>query len=213
MTAVNRNRLTKMQKGTFLAVSCAALMGLASASQASVIDATAQCSAGTAQYGVDISNVSHNTPGITFANDCFGAFSGNNDQSLTWNNMTWLEADRWDTDLGASDNDLLDVNLLTKSIGEWSFSGDTSGWESFFIVTKAANDPGWAAYFFEVGQAATFSGLFTIPWTNASGKPPGLSHLAIFAKTSTVTVDEPAALGLFGLGLLGLGLSLRRGRK
>ncbi len=91
--------------------------------------------------------------------------------------------------------------------GNWSFDSTKFAPDEFLIVLKAANSPGFAAWLFTGGDAASNAGTWMVAWINASGKSPDLSHLSIYAPA----VPIPAAVWLFGSGLLGLiGIARRR---
>ena len=179
------------------------------------LEANASCSDGNA-FAISNSDV---TLGGANASECFGAYTGNNSTDpLAWNGDTWTHVSKIDINEGGGgmqSNGLIgiDFNGGVDSDGLWSFSGDFSDWGSFFLVTKAAKDPGWAAYYFDdLDELASLEGSFTIPWTVGNGPQknnPDLSHLSLYART-VASVPEPATMGLMGLGLLGLGLSRRR---
>lgn len=159
------------------------------------------------------------TLGGSNASTCFGAYGGNNGNELLWNENTWQSyAKIEESDDGsflAEGGFSLSFDAGSDSSGTWNFSGDFSGWDSIFIVTKASNDPGWAAYFFDnLGDYSELSGTFSIPWTangNENAGVAGLSHLSLYTRQAT-QVPEPGTLSLIGLGLIGLGLS-RRSRR
>jgi hypothetical protein len=111
--------------------------------------------------------------------------------------------------------------------GPWSYLGDapTNGgqsgnWsmspalDSLFVVTvKAAGF--FAAYLFD-GLNNVGSGTWDVAGATTKlvgdGSPASMSHLSFYVGPQS-QVFEPAALGLFGLGLLGLGLAARRRQK
>ncbi|MGM0451085.1 MAG: PEP-CTERM sorting domain-containing protein [Pseudomonadota bacterium] len=179
------------------------------------LESAASCSGGNA-FAISTSDV---TLGGGSASECFGAYKGNNSTDpLLWNDNTWNHVSKIDINEdggGMQSNGLIGIDFEggVDSDGLWSFSGDASDWGSFFLVTKAANNPGWAAYYFDdLDGLASLDGSFTIPWTAGNGpneNNPALSHLSLYAQT-VASVPEPATLGLMGLGLLGLGLSRRR---
>lgn len=189
--------------------------GALSYDNAQGFEASASCNSGNA-FAIDNSDVTLNGADAT---ECFGAYSGNNQTStFTWNSMTWnriakndiIDAEDGGQSQQTSQQITVDFGDEVDADGDWSYSGDFSNWDSFFLVTKAGN-PGWAAYYFDdLDGLNSLEGTFTIPWNAPSGKPPALSHLDLYAKT-VAQVPEPATLGLMGLGLLGLGL--RRSRR
>lgn len=170
-------------------------------------------------YLINTDNVTANN---TDAANCFGAYQGNPSQllpskaPLAWNGDSWDFIAKIDDAVSSALSADLNLNQ-----GNWSYSGDVSNWASFFVVTKASNNPGWAAYYFDDTQGvSTLSGTFFIPWKNEGGNNgpdlsaaeeggSALSNLSLYARR-VAQVPEPATLGLMGLGLLGLGLGRRQ---
>ena len=95
----------------------------------------------------------------------------------------------------------------------FSFTGQGTG---TWTYTPGAGDPALLAFVAKGGNAFNlFSTLgdytdveFYTP-NNASGGPAGLSHLS-FYDTGDMQLPEPGTLVLLGLGLLALGIAVRR---
>jgi len=177
-----------------------------------------ECGSGDNTRLISTSDV---TSGGSNASNCFGAYDGNiNAQTLIWGDKSWNRIDKIERS-GSDPVQSSSLITLTFSDGEngladgtWTFTGDYSSWDSFFITTKASNSPGWAAYYFDANAlpaSGDLTGSFVIPWTpndNNRGGLTDLSHFSIYA-SNTASVPEPATLGLLGLGLMGIA-GLRR---
>lgn len=166
-----------------------------------------KCVEGSGLSGVSVDDVKDNAGS---ASECFGAESSPNNignySELEWDGTVWSRESKWNGSNSVGEE-------LTITLPDtWSFSGDTSSWTSYFIITKAGSNPGWAGYYFDMPtlNGDAFEGTWQIPWSNGnSDTPTELSHMSIFSLKG-VQVSEPGTLALFGLGMLGLGLARRK---
>ncbi|MDH5513939.1 MAG: VPLPA-CTERM sorting domain-containing protein [Gammaproteobacteria bacterium] len=179
-----------------------------------VLDNTFSCTAGNAVNGITIGDVTGNAGG---ANECWGTFDGNDpgpsgdgfDVGGTIFNFVARENTPGlleGTDIGLA----VDPDTGDASAGNWSFDSSTFAPTGFLIVLKSASKPGFAAWLFDGPAAASDAGTWLVAWTNQNGVQHDLSHLSIYAPTP---VPVPAAVWLFGSGLLGLvGVARRKNR-
>ena len=177
-----------------------------------VLDNTFSCSAGNAINGITIGDVTGSAGG---ANECWGTYNGNDPGP---------SGDGFDVggtifDFVAKENtpgilEGADIGLVVSPntgvpSGTWSFDSSKFAPTEFLIVLKAANTPGYAAWIFDGPEAASNDGNWLVAWTNQNGIMHDLSHLSIYAPTP---IPVPAAVWLFGSGLLGLVGVARRKR-
>ncbi len=172
---------------------------------ATIIELTNRCSSGDSLHGISVSDVTGNAGSAT---DCWGTFNGNDrgpgvtltDGTTSWDFLTKYEVDEdiiEGTDIG------LTLAENYGDTGTWSFNPDIE-LDSFIIVLKAANAPGWAAYQFTGSDASSYYGDWSVAWGR------DLSHFSIYAENFYQEIPEPGLLMLFGLGLAASGFSLRK---
>ena len=171
-----------------------------------VLDSSIQCSAGNAQNGIAIDDVTGNAGGAT---DCWGTLDGNNPgpsgDGFDIGGMIFDFIAKEDTPGGLSGAIIgLDVTPDGGApSGTWEFDPTLFSADAFLIVLKAANSPAYGVWLFDGADADSFSGDWSVAW----GKD--LSHLTIYAKNGVV-VPEPSTLGLLGAGLLALFMRRKR---
>ena len=209
-------KFTKYWKGkmeNFSRIILASALGVFSlTAEAVVLDNTFMCSAGTATNGIAVTDVTGNHGGAT---ECWGTLNGNDPGP----SGTGFDIGGTIFDFVAKENtpgglEGADIGLVvlpnggTATSGTWEFDPSKFAPTEFLVVLKAANSPGYAAWLFEGADADSFSGDWLVAWTNKNGKTLELSHLSIYAST---VVPVPAAVWLFGSGLIGLiGLARRK---
>ncbi len=199
-------------KYRILLVSALGLFSLSAGAAPILLDDSIRCGAGNAINGIQVTDVTGNNGG---ASECWGTFNGNDpgpsgdgfDISGTIFDFVAKE----DTPGGLSG---ADIGLSVApgggaDMGSWSYDSSKFDPSEFLVVLKAANSPGFAAWLFTGSDADSDAGDWLVAWTNNNSKPRELSHLSIYASTAVVPV--PAAVWLFGSGLLGLvGVARRR---
>ncbi|MDR2549010.1 MAG: PEP-CTERM sorting domain-containing protein [Desulfobulbus sp.] len=106
----------------------------------------------------------------------------------------------------------------TGTIGTWDLTWSGTGFPltvDFVLVLKASDR--YVAFFFDDvlldASGSSTDNPWSITFTNSGGKFPELSHLSLYGRDPLPgsSVPEPAAMLLFGTGLIGLaGFSRRK---
>lgn len=176
------------------------------------LDAAISCSAGGAQNGIAIGDVSGDNGGAT---ECWGTYDGNDAgpsgdgyeiDGGPYDGATFDFVAKQNTP-GSTEGD--DIGLTVTPSGgalggEWAFTPGALGGHDFLIVLKAASQPGFAVWLFAGNPDATsYSGSWSVAW----GKD--LSHLSVYKATlppqePEESVPAPSPVGLLATALLGL---------
>ena len=184
-----------------LAIISAAFVGIGSAALAVPVSLgnSIKCSAGNAQNGIAIGDVTGNAGGAT---NCWGTLDGNDPgpsgDGFDIDGMTYDFISKLDTPGGPDGTDIgLAVSGGGTTSGTWSFTGLPGGYGDFLIVLKAASKPGFAIWLFEGPHAASTSGNWLVAWNK------GLSHLSVYAKESPISPPAPIPVPAAGFLLVG----------
>lgn len=196
----------------FCKIILASALGLfALTAEAVVLDSSFMCSAGEAISGIKVTDVTGNMGGAT---ECWGTFNGNDPGpsgegfDIGGTIFDFVAKEDMSTGLSGADIGLVVTPGGGAPNGDWSFDSNLFAPTEFLIVLKAASSPGYAVWLFDGATAASDAGTWLVAWTNNNGKPRDLSHLSIYAPT---VIPVPAAVWLFGSGLLGLvGIARRK---
>lgn len=201
-----------------LAAISLAFAGAAAADPIVLLNGT-NCGAGESSNGIAVTNVTGNNGGAT---DCWGTFGGGpagNDPGPSGDGFdiggTIFDfVAKEDTPGGLTGSDIgLDVSPNGGATsGTWAYDPTKFMPDSFLIVLKAANNPGYAVWLFSGDDANSFMGRWAVAWER------DLSHLSIYASDDRppppppppTDVPAPGTLALLGLGLLAMGLTRRR---
>ena len=180
------------------------MVALSASAAPIVLDSSLSCNLGNAINGISVTDVTGNMGG---ANECWGTYNGNDPGpsgdgfSIGGTIFDFVAKENTPGILEGVDIGLV-VNPDTGATsGSWSFDSSKFAPTEFLIVLKAANSPGFAAWIFDGPEAASDAGTWLVAWTNQNGVQQDLSHLSIYAPTP---IPVPAAVWLFGSGLLGL---------
>ena len=188
------------------------MVALSASAAPVVLDSSLSCNFGNALNGIAVTDVTGNMGG---ANECWGTFNGNDPGpsgdgfSVGGTIFNFVAKENTPGILEG-----MDIGLVVRPgggapNGTWSFDPGKFAPTEFLIVLKAANAAGFAAWIFDGTEANSTSGTWLVGWTNGGGNTPDLSHLSIYAPTP---IPIPAAVWLFGSGLLGLVGVARRKR-
>lgn len=119
----------------------------------------------------------------------------------------------WDTDLN-----IFNLNSFDYMLGDTHFTLDNVGVISSlsnFVIGGMASGPGSIPhgkddFFFGIrSDGSTYNFLYSVE----GFRGVGAGSMTLTEIVAPVTVHEPAALGLLGAGVVGLGLSARRRRR
>ena len=164
--------------------------------------------------GITVTDVTGNLGGAT---ECWGTFNGNDPGpagegfDIGGTIFDFVAKENTPGSLEGADIGLIVTPNGGAPTGTWEFDPSKFSPTEFLIVLKAANSPGFAAWLFTGTDAASFSGDWLVAWENNNNMPRNLSHLSVYASPTVVPV--PAAVWLFGSGLLGLvGVARRKQR-
>ena len=181
---------------TISSIMCASALSMFAftAQAAFVLEASLSCNGGTPINGVTLGDVTGDLGG---ASNCWGTYDGNDpkEDGFDIDGTIFNYVARDNADEGPEGTDIgLVVGGQGSLSGTWAFDqGAITG--DFLIVLKAASAPGYAVWLFEGADADSFSGEWAVAWGH------GLSHLTVY---ETPAVPVPAAVWLFGSGLIGL---------
>lgn len=142
------------------------------------------------------------------ADDCAGAFSGNDDPAEIDGlfGYDWTFAAKDDSPGSGSAVSDYGVSVTAGLSGTWSIS-NLLGYETILVVLKGATE--FSTYLFE--DAAAGTGTFsTAALSNNGGRQPALSHLSVYVTGTPSEVPVPAAGLLLAGALAGLGIAKRR---
>jgi len=210
----------KLKKITAITAIVAAMTiggGLSDDAQAATmtLDGQPQCSANTATSGISTTDVTGNMGDAT---DCWGAFGGGNQGNdpgpgggfQIGSDFFGFTAKVDFEDSGkvlSGENIGLDADMNMPNPGTWSFTQGAMGGNPFLIVLKQSNNPGYAVWLFDGASAASFSGTWSVAWSNTND----ISHLSVYGNPSPIPLPAGGLLLITALG--GLGFAARRRRK
>lgn len=192
--------------------------------------------------GGGTSSFSMTTDVTPTADGCIGPEAGNNGaESL--NDITAFTFNDWDHSAKQNSDDggfvfstefddgfslTITATQPNNATGTWSVDGGAIGDMDFVLLFKTGNidlpddckdgndtsgcefiGPGWVAYLMD-GTAS--SGSYDLTSWVLDGNTK-LSHVSLYTRGGGGDVPEPAALGILGLGLVGLGIARRRRQK
>lgn len=196
-------------KHILFALATAGSLAISNAYGVAITDVTYEGSTADAAYAGSGPNDSASAVNGLIGGSTF-EFLAKHDQPGTYSSNTYMGVD-------------FDISADLGGSGDWTLSWtdvSTPGLPllmDIVVAIKAGN--GWGAYLFEdilfTSSTTQGSGDFAISWTVGKGNTPNISHIAIYGRGESATVDvaEPSMLGILSLGLLGAGWAGRRRRK
>lgn len=181
-----------------------------------------------------------NTGDVEHSTDCYGPEAGNDSPKPATLNATgafgggweFLAKKEWPNDGTGFDFNILEgdpkwgltINPTepNNSSGTWAVNGGELSGMEFVLLFKTGrvsvpdgcdNDceldgNGWVAYLFD---GTAFAGDYDLSWITSGNTK--LSHVSLYGRGGGSEAPEPAALGILGLGLVGLGIARRRRQK
>jgi hypothetical protein len=130
------------------------------------------------------------------------------------NDLDTFGAEDW-TFLEKDDNDMnggcLSLTGVNSTAGSLSICDNGFDWPIEVVVSfKSANS--FSLYYWSAlaGPPGVITWSVLGVSTNQRGNPQDLSHASVYFRDTPQMVAEPATLGLFGIGLLGLAAARRR---
>ena len=132
-----------------------------------VLDDSVRCGAGNALSGIAIGDVTGDAGGAT---ECFGTFDGNDPgpagDGFEIFGMLFDFIAKEDTPGGLAG---MDIGLIVSPdggalSGTWEYDPSLFSADSFLIVLKAGNSPGFGVWLFDGMDASSFSGDWSVAW-------------------------------------------------
>jgi hypothetical protein len=201
------------QKRISLIATMAAFGALALSSQAQAVPCGPYDTHGGIKVGsTDLGASSATCREISGSNNDFASDlnTGNFFGSNTWVKVNKVPDEALDTSLWSFDPILVDDDDVKIKSGQFTISD--LAWSLYSQLVVVLKDGGstldknikWSAYLLPTGVTGPYE------WSYDGGK--AISHITLYGIVGggTVSVPEPATLGIFAMGLFGAGMVLRR---